>query len=192
MNKAELRKEILQKRDSIEPSVKKIKDKAVIARLKGLYEFKSAKTLLLYASFRSEVDTHKLIKESLEAQKRVLLPRVNYSLKKLEIREIESLNDIEKGHWGIPEPKRATPLRDLNEADLIIVPGVCFDRKGGRIGYGAGYYDKLLKGLNKSIPVIAIAYDEQVVEEIPLEAHDRRVDMIITDREVIYCGLKKD
>jgi len=192
MNKAELRKEILQKRDSIEPSVKKIKDKAVIARLKGLYEFKSAKTLLLYASFRSEVDTHKLIKESLEAQKRVLLPRVNYSLKKLEIREIESLNDIEKGHWGIPEPKRATPLRDLNEADLIIVPGVCFDRKGGRIGYGAGYYDKLLKGLNKSIPVIALAYDEQVVEEIPLEAHDRRVDMIITDREVIYCGLKKD
>ncbi len=192
MDKAEFRKELLQKRDSIEPSIKKNKDRAVMARLKGLYEFKSAKTLLLYASFRSEVDTHELIRECLGAQKRVLLPRVNYSLKKLEIREIESINDIEKGHWGIPEPKRATPLRDLNEADLIIVPGVCFDRKGGRIGYGAGYYDKLLKGLNRAIPVIALAYDEQIIEEIPLEAHDRRVDMIITDREVIYCGLKKD
>jgi 5-formyltetrahydrofolate cyclo-ligase len=192
MNKAELRKEVLQKRDSIEPSIKKIKDRAVMARLKGLNEFKSAKTLLLYASFRSEVDTHELIKECLGAQKRVLLPRVNYLLKKLEIREIESLNDIEKGHWGIPEPKRTTPLRDLNTADIIIVPGVCFDRKGGRIGYGAGYYDKLLKGLNRAIPVIALAYDEQIVEEVPLEAHDRRVDMIITDREVIYCGLKKD
>ncbi len=192
MDKAELRKEVLQKRDSIEPFIKKIKDRAVMARLKGLNEFKSAKSLLLYASFRSEVDTHELIKECLGAQKRVLLPRVNASLKRLEIREIKSIDDIEKGYWGIPEPKTLAPLRDLNEVDLIIVPGVVFDKKGGRIGYGAGYYDKLLKGLNRAIPVIALAYDEQIVEEIPLEAHDRRVDMIITDMEVIYCGFKKD
>lgn len=188
MNKSDLRRTILQKRDSIEPFIKKQKDQAIMTRLKNLKEFQIAKTILLYASFRSEVDTHELIKECLSAQKRVFLPRVNPSLKRLEIREIESINHLQRGHWGIPEPGPSTPLRDLNEADLIIVPGVCFDRKGGRIGYGAGYYDKLLEGLNKPISVVAIAYQEQIIEDIPIEAHDRLVDIIITDSEVIYCG----
>lgn len=192
LSKGFLRKSILQKRDSIEPSLRDKKNEMIKKRLTELKEFKDAEVILLYASFRSEPDTHGLIKECLLAQKRVFLPRVNKEKKELEIREINSLDQLKKGHWGIPEPDEDSPLRDINEAELIIVPGVAFDRRGGRIGYGAGYYDKLLSGLDKTIPVIAIAYDEQIMEEIPLEPHDKRVDLVITDREVIYCGYKKD
>ncbi|MFN3740020.1 MAG: 5-formyltetrahydrofolate cyclo-ligase [Thermodesulfovibrionales bacterium] len=191
-NKALLRKSILEKRDSIEPSLRDKKNELIKKRLTEIREFKEAKGILLYASFRSEPDTHGIIRDCLLAGKRVFLPRVNKEKRELEIREINSPDQLKKGYSGIPEPDEDSPLRDKNEAQLIIVPGVAFDRRGGRIGYGAGYYDKLLSVLNEEIPVVAIAYDEQIVDEIPLEGHDKLVDLIITDREVIYCGHKKD
>lgn len=191
-SKSLLRKSILKKRDSIEPFLRYKKDELIIDRLTELKEFKEAKVILLYVSVRSEPDTRALIRDCLIAQKRIFLPRINKEKGELEIREISSIDQLKKGPYGIPEPDQDSPLRDINEAELIIVPGVAFDRRGGRIGYGAGYYDKLLTGLKKEIPVVAIAYDDQIVEEIPLEPHDKLVDLIITDREVIYCGYKKD
>ncbi|MCX7793976.1 MAG: 5-formyltetrahydrofolate cyclo-ligase [Thermodesulfovibrionales bacterium] len=192
LSKEDIRNSIIKKRDSFPSSLMYEKSILIKKRLLELEEFKNAGILLLYASFRSEPDTHELIQECLIAGKRVFLPRVNIEKKELEVREITSPGQLKKGYAGILEPDDSCPLRDLNEADIIIVPGVAFDRSGGRIGYGSGYYDKLLAGLKKDIPVIAIAYDEQIVEDVCLEGHDRKVDMIITDREVIYCGHKKD
>lgn len=191
-SKSLLRRSIIEKRDSIEPSLRTEKNKLIKERLTELKEFREAMVILLYASFRSEPDTHGLIKECLLTGKRVFLPRVNKEKRELEIREIISFDQLKESTWGIPEPPEDSPLRDINDAELIIIPGVAFDRRGGRIGYGAGYYDKLLSGLKKKVPVIAIAYDEQIVKEIPLEPHDKLVDLVITDREVIYCGYKKD
>lgn len=190
--KGRLRKRCIEKRDSIDQPLREKKDEHIRSRLKLLKEFREAKAVLLFASFRTEPDTHLLIKDCLKQQKRVFLPRVNISKRELEIKEIDPSEELIKGHWGIPEPPDRAPSRDINEADLIIVPGLCFDRKGGRIGYGAGYYDKLLSNLKRPVPVVAIAYDEQIVETVPIETHDKRVDIIVTDREVIYCGHKKD
>lgn len=192
ISKSILRDEIIKRRDAIDPRDRVKKNELIKKRLTELREFQNAEVILLYASFRSEPDTHELIKECILKGKRIFLPRVNKKKKELEIREINSFEHLKKNDWGIPEPDEDSPLRDINEAQLIVIPGVGFDRRGGRIGYGAGYYDKLLSELKRSIPVIAIAYQEQIHKEIPLESHDRKVDMIITDQEVINCGHKED
>jgi 5-formyltetrahydrofolate cyclo-ligase len=76
-------------------------------------------------------------------------------------------------------------LRELKDVDLVIVPGVCFDRSGNRLGYGAGYYDILLSHVKDKIPFVALAYEEQLVDTIPAEDHDVRVDIIVTDGHII-------
>lgn len=186
MNKSLLRKLTIKRRNSLSLAERRQKDELIFQRLTALKEFKEAKVVLCYASFSSEVDTVRLIDHVLK-ERRVLLPRVNQLIKKLEIREIRSLEELKNGHMGIPEPDITTPLRDLNLSEIIIIPGVAFDRKCGRIGYGTGYYDKLLSGLKKPIHLVALAYEEQLVDEISLETHDKRVDIIVTDKEVIYC-----
>ena len=89
---------------------------------------------------------------------------------------------------GIPEPPVSEQQMNINDADIVIIPGAGFDASGNRIGYGGGYYDRLLSGLQKDIPVIAPAYEEQIVDSIPSEPHDIRVQMIVTDRRLIRCG----
>lgn len=192
MDKSLLRRIALKRRESLSLTEREEKNQLIFQRLISLREFQTAGVVLCYASFRSEVDTFRLIEYLLNTGRRTLLPRVNPSIRELEIREIRSLQELQKGYMGIPEPAPTAPLRDLNLSDIIIIPGIAFDRRGGRIGYGVGYYDKLLSGLRRPIPLVGLAYDEQLLKEIPIEAHDRRVDIIVTEKEVIYCGSGKD
>lgn len=186
-NKASLRKEILSKRDSIPPAVKKIKDKAIEARLFLLPEFITAKTIFLFASFRSEVDTFGMIRRSLEEGKRVVLPRVEGQ--NLGLYEIKSLDELVAGYMNIPEPSVLTDDRKItiNDIEAVIIPGAAFDESGNRIRYGGGFYDRLLAQLQKSAPVIAPTYEEQVIESVPAESHDKKVNIIVTDRREIRC-----
>jgi 5-formyltetrahydrofolate cyclo-ligase len=191
MKKA-IRKELLEKRDRIPKELKGTKDIAIKHRLLRLPEFLSAGTILFYASFRSEVETSGIISEALSMGKRVVLPKVEKEKHILTLYEIKNLDELEQGFMGIPEPmQRKERLVHLEDIDLVIVPGAGYDHSGNRLGYGGGYYDILLAGRQKKMPVIAIAYEEQLVDSIPAEKHDVKVDMIVTDRRVINTESKK-
>jgi len=188
-DKAELRKELLRRRDNIPPEVRGAKNRMVRERLLSLDEFKNAGIVFFFASFRTEVDTAEMIKSSLSSGKRVLLPKVDKDRHELLLYEIRDFGELAPGYMGIPEPPFSGKQMSINDADIVIIPGAGFDTSGNRIGYGGGYYDRLLSGLQKQSPVIiAPAYEEQVVDFIPSEPHDIRVQMIVTDRRLIWCG----
>lgn len=182
--KDQLRAKALKRRDSIPAPVRRVKDSLIRQGLIELPEYKDAGAIVFYASFRSEADTLEIIKLALSAGKRVMLPKVEED--RLGIFEIKDIGELTPGYMGIPEPPE-TLKANSDDIDLIILPGVAFDERCNRIGYGKGYYDKLLGELTQSKkPVfIAIAYEEQVVSEIPVETHDFGADMIITDRRTI-------
>lgn len=183
MNKDKLRKNILKKRSKQSQDQHKSKSYTIANKILDDEDFKKAHRVLFYASFGSEVRTEFLIKLSLP-QKLVYLPKVNLETKILEIYRIDKFEELEKGAYGILEP--LTDYRkSIGDIDLVIVPGIVFDKKGYRLGYGKGYYDKLLKDFKK--PKIGLAYDLQVVKKVPKEGHDIPVDRIITEKRVIDC-----
>jgi 5-formyltetrahydrofolate cyclo-ligase len=191
--KQNLRKDVLEKRNSIPLSEKKKKDILIRQRLFSLSAFNSAKTILFYASFRSEVDTISMIEESLQMGKAVLVPKVDHALQRLRLYEIKDLRELSPGYMGIPEPYVTdNRLRELKDVDLVVVPGVGFDHSGNRLGYGAGYYDILLSHIKETVPFVALAYEEQLVDTIPSEDHDIKVDMILTDSQIIKVPKAQD
>ncbi len=186
--KRTIRRETLQKRDSLAKDLKAEKDISILQRIIMLPEFSDAKTILFYASFRSEADTMDMIKLSLHLGKLAVLPRVCKKEHILKLYEIKNMDELARGYMWILEPSvDEARLRKLSDIDLVIIPGAAFDTQGNRLGYGAAFYDKLLATLERKIPIIAPAYEEQIVEKIPAEPHDIKVDKIITDKRVIEC-----
>ena len=184
--KRAIRKEVLKKRDKIAPHIRSVKDALIKERLFSLPEFIAAKTVFFYASLRSEVDTLSMIKESLKMGKKIVLPKVDKERHRLKLHEIKDISELSPGYMGIPEPSLFDErLINLDDVELVIIPGAAFDNSGNRLGYGAGYYDILLSEGERKIPVIALAYEEQLVDSIPAEKHDVKVDMIVSDKRVI-------
>jgi len=187
-DKAGIRKELLSKRDNIPPVVRRAKNRMICERLLSLDELRNASVIFFFASFRTEVDTTEMIKSSLFSGKRVLLPKVDKDRHELLLYEIRDFGELAPGYMGIPEPPVSENQMSINDADIVIIPGAGFDASGNRIGYGGGYYDRLLSGLQKNIPVVAPSFEEQLVDVLPSEPHDIRVQMIVTDRRLIRCG----
>jgi 5-formyltetrahydrofolate cyclo-ligase len=184
--KGEIRKAVLQKRDAIPAVVKREKDALVRELVLSIPEFISAKTIIFYAAFRSEVGTRSLMEESLMRGKRVVLPKVNAAMHTLMLYGVKHMDELTPGYMGIPEPPQIDErLVGIDDADLVVVPGAGFDFAGNRLGYGAGYYDSLLSQRKKKSPIIALAYEEQIVDSISAETHDVKVDIIVTDKRVI-------
>jgi 5-formyltetrahydrofolate cyclo-ligase len=186
--KKNLRENILRKRDRIEPKDKRKKEASIRKRLYASTDFRKAKSILFYASFRSEAATIQCIAHALKLKKMIMLPLVDRKKKTLRIFQIKNVSDLKSGFMGIPEPEaQKINERRLNDLDIAIIPGAGFDLKGNRLGYGAGYYDKLLSKSKKNIIKIALAFEEQIVPEIPSEKHDIKMDMIITEKRTIDC-----
>lgn len=184
MNKREIRRQVLRQRDSISAENKEIKDASIRGILIDSPEFKKAHSILFYASYKSEVDTFGIMKYSISAKKTIALPKVNTETSSLDIYEIKDLSELASGYQNIPEPIPLANRRvNLREIDLIIVPGVAFDKNCNRLGYGKGCYDKLL--IEKTCPAIALAYEEQIIDSVPAELHDIKMDKIITDKRVL-------
>ncbi len=184
--KKNIRSIVLRRRDEIPEIVRAVKNSLIKEKVFSLPEFLGAGNILFYASFRSEVDTLSLIKEAISMDKMVILPKVDRKNQALILYEIKDLGELKAGYMGIPEPSvYEDRLVHLEDVDLIIAPGVAFDYSGNRLGYGGGYYDILLSSMKKKIPIIALAYEEQIVDSIPSELHDVKVDMIITDKRII-------
>ncbi len=179
--KKELRKQILAARDALLPEQRRAKSREIEERLFALPEFISARTIMFFASFRSEVETEPMIRRALHSGKRIILPKVRG--KELSLFEIKDFDrDLVPGAWGIPEPCEAYPAF-LNDVALIIVPGAAFDEWGNRIGYGAGFYDKLLPVFTKT--TVALAFELQIVANVPADSHDIPVQKIVTENRVI-------
>lgn len=150
-----------------------------------------------YVSFRDEADTRYLIRNALTAGDHVLVPKVNEN-DTISVHEIKSESELVPGSWGIPEPGEHTviwPSSRWTEIDLVMVPGLAFDRRGGRIGYGGGYYDrfisewKLKHGTTGDTVFAALAYTEQLLPDgryVPMEEHDLMLDLIFTSSGTIY------
>ncbi len=187
--KDSLRKELIRKRDTIPPEVRRAKNRMIQERLFALDPFGTAKVLFSFVSFRSEVDTFGIIRKAFMDGKKVVVPKVGRESRMLFLYEIKNMDELSAGYMGIPEPAAVGEERSftIQDIDIVLIPGLGFDLQGNRIGYGAGYYDRLLSGMKKAIPVIAPAYEEQIVDSIPAEQHDRKVDIIVTDSRTVFC-----
>ena len=179
--KKTLRKQILESRFKLSSDDRRAKSRKIEERLFSLSEFRDASKVLFYASFRSEVETWQMIRRALAEGKRVVLPRVKgRELALFAIRDFD--RDVAPGAWDIPEPVRGTPTK-IGEIDLVIMPGAVFDEQGNRLGYGAGFYDRLLEGYGGMS--VALAYEVQIVPEVEASPHDIPVKKIVTEKRII-------
>lgn len=193
MEKNTVRKDILNSRMSMSKDEVYSKSKEIEKRLFECNFFDSSSFLMAYVDFRNEVKTEDIIKKSLTLGKKVAVPISVPSTKELIVSQVKDFDkELEIGHYNILEPKKEY-IRNTDPSiiDLILVPGVAFDRRGYRIGYGAGYYDRFFNKLNKNVPKVALAFDIQIVENIPQGYYDIPVDYIITEKEIISCENKK-
>lgn len=186
MDKKNLREKIISKRDYMVSDEKTKKDDSIKHSLMNMKDYCKCKKIFIYIGFGSEINTLKFITEFLKEGKEVYVPKVYKDTKEIKAIEISSLEGLYPSSYGILEPINDNEIENKEDIDLVVVPGVAFDRDGGRVGYGGGYYDKYLATLNKDVPKIALAYDFQVVNEVPTEGHDINIDCIITDKEVIF------
>lgn len=186
MNKDDLRKSFLKKRDELDYDTRIQNDKIILRNLIGLKEYRDANAIMCFVSFRSEVDTHDLIEESLRRGKRVIVPVVKREDNTLILCEIKSFLELKKGYMGILEPEiKESNIVEPNAIDLCFVPGAVFDDFGFRIGYGGGYYDRLIPQMREDAVKIGICYDIQRVEKLSPDEYDQKVDIIVTEKDIL-------
>jgi 5-formyltetrahydrofolate cyclo-ligase len=162
--------------------------KAICAKFMALPEYATAKTVLFYIDVRAEVRTRHTLPDALASGKKIIVPWCN-DQGELELFHLTSMEELAIGMYKILEPKpelRLLPEKSARPADLdlVMVPGVAFDRRGGRMGHGKGYYDKLLQHARRDTPLVALAFECQLFPEIPTAAHDIFMDKIVTELTV--------
>ena len=187
MEKKIIRDQILKSKEEIDKINLKSYSDSIINQLYNTNYYKKAKTIMTFISFGAEVDTHDFIKTSIRNNKRIVVPITVPATKELKLSEVLDFDELEIGFYDILTPKdKFIRYVDPSEVDLIIVPGVAFDRDGYRIGYGGGYYDRFLSKLDH-ITKISLAFDMQFIDKVPREDFDIPVDYIITEKEIIKC-----
>lgn len=180
--KAALRKEVIARRDAADGEMRNRAAQAIIRDLLGLPAYRAAGTVAAYASFGSELGTSAFIAKTLADGKQLLLPRINRAQRALELRHvIDPAADLVPGVWGIREPSEHCEIVPVAMIDFMLVPGVAFTQDGARLGYGGGFYDRLLASLDRRTARIAAAFQLQIVEQLPEGPQDQRVDVVVTE-----------
>lgn len=179
--KRALRREVRARRDALPAEDRGAKSAAIAERVLELPELDRARTVMAFSSFGSEVDTAPLLERLVAGGRNVLLPRIEDG----EVVPVPWRPGVptRRAPFGAEEP--LGPAVDPAEVQLVVTPGVVFDRAGNRTGYGGGYYDRFFKRVAPGVPKIAIAFAIQVVAEVPAANQDLRVDAIVTEDEVI-------
>ncbi|WIF95299.1 5-formyltetrahydrofolate cyclo-ligase [Caminicella sporogenes] len=189
--KKEMRKNFLKKRNALTTDDVNMKSKQIFYNLSSLPEYKNANNVMVYLDFRKEVKTKYIIEDLFLNKKNVIVPISKVKTKELLLSKINSFDDLTISTYGILEPKsEKIDIVSPEIIDIILVPGVVFDKKGYRIGYGAGYYDKFLSNLSHNFTAIGLSYELQLVDKIPKDKHDYQLDFIITEEKIIKT--KKD
>lgn len=187
-NKHEIRSQILEILKGFSEETHSAKTRAIEQRLFTFANFLEAAIALLYIPIGRQVSTRAIIERALKYDKIVALPAFKPGDFNMTLYKVDSLaSDLVDGPRKIPQPDPARcKVVPLQRIDIAIVPGIAFDTKGGRIGTGRGYYDRLIPKLPATTRKVSIAFEEQIVPQVPMEAHDRYVDIIITEKRIIY------
>lgn len=184
--KEKLRKKIHNRRDNLQVQYRKKRSKIIAEKFFNTVYYINSNNILIYYPFRSEVDVTIIIKEALKNKKNIILPRIdNHNLRLFYVNDLKK--QLEIGTYSIMEPAigLCRPA-DISDIDLAVVPGLGFDKKLNRLGYGGGFYDKLLLQIPEGVKKIALCFDIQVVDSIPASENDIKVDCIITDTEIYH------
>lgn len=183
--KVKIRSKALKARSGLEASLRVYKNSQIAEKLESLECFKNAHHVLFYYSHNGEVDTLELIDKYIDS-KQLYLPIIK-GRSHFQAVPIKSPLDLKKGYEGVPEPTRLDPSSVYDDqVELVITPGVAFDRKGNRLGMGKGYYDRYFARSSKAVK-IALAYEEQVLDCVPKDPYDVSINLIITDQNIYEC-----
>jgi 5-formyltetrahydrofolate cyclo-ligase len=186
MAKQALRGRVLAQRDDLPAETRVADSHAISARVEALPSLALAQTVVLTLPFGSEWDTRPLAARALSAGKRVIVPRVDRVARMLRLHAVVDLDvDVVAGYLGIPEPRESLPIVEPFAIDWVLVPGVAFDAAGRRLGYGGGFYDRLLPLIRATVPRIVGAFDVQIVDEVPAGPHDQRVDAVVSPTRTV-------
>ena len=188
IRKQGIRSRYLGLRDNLSTGERKQKSQEIWEHVKGDPKYQAARAVLVYMDYRSEVMTTGLVEELLaDTSKKVFAPKVEGM--HIRFYEIKSLDELKKGYQGIREPeenpeKRFTPDMAVRLEAVVLVPGAVYDRQRGRMGYGKGFYDRFFSDYGE-VYGIALSFSCQIAKEIPMEPHDRRPDIIVTENGII-------
>jgi 5-formyltetrahydrofolate cyclo-ligase len=162
----------------------------IMAKVQSLPAYQSAGTVMFYVDAGSEVKTRNALAGAIQAGKKVVVPWCIVESNTLELFLLEDVSELVEGAYKILEPK--DDLRQLphklvrpESLDFVMVPGTAFDLRGGRMGQGKGYYDRLLGAVRPDAPLVALAFDCQIFEEIPVAGHDVFMDLVVTETRII-------
>jgi 5-formyltetrahydrofolate cyclo-ligase len=194
MTKPGIRKRILALREQLAPEKRAAYSASISTGIVRLENYRRAGVVLGYMNFGAEFISEIWIRRVLTDGKKLALPRVNHHTNQLDLYWVDDPeNQLAAGLWGIREPivERCERLVELNEVEFALLPGVAFARNGSRLGYGGGYYDKLLGRMTHQPALAAAAFALQIVEKIPQEKTDMKVGWIITEQETIVCSTQK-
>lgn len=188
VSKAAIRQETQKTIDEMDPKARLEKTGVIEQRLFGFANFLEAKIVLFYLNKKYEIATRGMIRGSYKLGKILVLPGFNAADRAMTLFKVDDIDvNLKKGPRGVLEPdsKICKPV-PIEYVDLAIIPGIVFDEKGGRIGTGEGYYDRMIPELSLTTRKVALALESQMVQQIPMEPHDKFVDIIITENRIIY------
>ena len=175
-----IRKKLRQKTAGLPPALQRRKSRIIARKLLQIPGFIRARNVLIYVSKSGEVETWDLIRRALRMKKTVWVPRMNPAKNEIEaVRISDFRKDLVPGAYGILEPRKPAKKTSAEKMDLMIIPGLGFDPSGKRIGRGLGYFDRFLQKTRGC--KIGLAFQEQLLQRVPVEAHDIGVDSVITD-----------
>ncbi len=183
--KQQIRQRALACRRTLRRSEKQMLDFKLADRVLSLWKFRESPCLLVYCSKPTEVDTRRLIERAWSLGKTVALPRCRPDTVDLDFLVVCSWNDVAPGTLSILEPKEHCQPVPTDTASVCIVPGLAFDRSGNRIGYGKGYYDRFLTSYRGT--TIGLIYDCCLEDDVPHERYDRKVDIVVTEKDTYFC-----
>jgi len=188
-DKAYIRSQMTIKRNKLPVEQRKLWSEAACAKAMDFIESHSAGAFMVYVSFRSELDLSSLIEWGWRTGREVIAPRCIAVDRSMELYTLRSWDDLIPGAYGImePNPNKAEPFKDNSELGVVFVPGLAFDLQGGRLGYGGGYYDRFAESSQNNVSKpfwLGIAFEEQLLDEVPLEMHDLKMDGLITEKNM--------
>ena len=186
--KQAIRTEMTKLFTDMSDDVRNEKNQAIEDRLFEFANFLESNIALLYMNTGAEVATRNIIKKALDYNKIVVLPVFNMEKHKMGLMKVDNLkNQLKQGPRGVLEPDVAKCKKvPIDCIDIAIVPGIAFDEKGARIGTGMGFYDRLIPNLPITTRKVALSFEDQLIQQVPMEHHDKHIDIIITDKRIIY------
>lgn len=186
--KQEIRSQVEEKLDALSKKEIMAKYGSIEEQLFDFANFREAEVMLLYINHPHEMDTRNILKRCSEATKNIVLPLFRSETNGTKLYKVSNIDtDLRPGPFNIlePDPDRCKPV-PIDDIDIAIIPGIAFDEKGGRLGIGSGRYDRIMSRLPVTARKVACALEDQMTQQVPMESHDKYVDIIITDKRIIY------